>query len=227
MPRHPSSDRRSPAQQTARGFTLVEVLIALAVTAFVAAAAYAGLSAVIDGVDATRAVARRTEDLNRALMILSRDLRQFAPRPVRDEFGEVEPALSGGPLAPFPLTLTRTGWHASAEQPRSHLERVSYYLEDDALWRLSWPVLDRASSVEPQRVRLLDGVERLELRFLPRLDTLTAGRGSAVDSRDWERSWIRQVGVDTPLPPPPVALELRLDIAALGEIRRLYALPRP
>lgn len=210
-----------------RGFTLVEVLIALAVTAFVAAAAYAGLSAVIDGVETTRAVARRTEDLNRAFMILSRDLRQFAPRPVRDEFGELEPALSGGPLAPFPLTLTRTGWHPSAEQPRSHLERVSYYLEDEALWRLSWPVLDRASSVEPVRVRLLDGVEGLELRFLDRLDRLTGGRGSAIDSRNWERSWIREVGVGTPLPTPPVALELRLELAGRGELRRLYALPRP
>ncbi|HKK23184.1 MAG TPA: type II secretion system minor pseudopilin GspJ [Pseudohaliea sp.] len=209
------------------GFTLVEVLIALAVTAFVAAAAYAGLSAVIDGVEATRAVARRTEDLNRAFMILSRDLRQFAPRPVRDEFGELEPALSGGPLAPFPLTLTRTGWHPSAGQPRSHLERVSYYLEDNALWRLSWPVLDRASSVEPVRVRLLDGVDGLELRFLDRLDRLVAGGGSDVDSRDWERSWVREVGVDAPLPPPPVALELRLELAGSGELRRLYALPRP
>ncbi|KGE05373.1 General secretion pathway protein J [Pseudohaliea rubra DSM 19751] len=204
----------------------MEVLLALAVTAFVAAAAYAGLAAVIDGVEGTRAVARRTEDLNRTLMILSRDLRQFAPRPVRDEFGEPEPALSGGPLAPFALTLTRSGWHPSAGQPRSHLERVSYYLEDEALWRLSWPVLDRASAGEPQRVRLLDGVERLELRFLERLDALTAGRGSDIDSRDWERSWIREVGVDTPLPPPPAAVELRLTIASLGELRRVYALPQ-
>ena len=219
--------RLSALSQDTRGFTLVEVLIALAVTAFVAAAAYAGLSTVIDGVETTRAVARRTEDLNRAFMILSRDLRQFAPRPVRDEFGELEPALSGGPLAPFPLTLTRTGWHPSAEQPRSHLERVSYYLEDEALWRLSWPVLDRASSVEPVRVRLLDGVEGLELRFLDRLDRLTGGRGSAIDSRNWERSWIREVGVGTPLPTPPVALELRLELAGRGELRRLYALPRP
>lgn len=206
-----------------RGFTLVEVLIALAVTAFVAAAAYAGLSAAIDGAEATRASAQRTQALDRALMLLSRDLRQFAPRPVRDEFGEPEPALSGGRLAPFALSFTRTGWHASTRRPRSHLQRVSYYLEEEALWRLSWPVLDRAGDSEPQRVRLLEGVEALELRFLPDFEQLRGARGAEIDSRDWPRDWVRTVGSSEPLP-PPVALELRLTLADIGELRRVYAL---
>lgn len=212
-----------PVPGAARGFTLVEVLIALAVTAFVAAASYAGLSAAIDGVAATRAAAERTQALDRALMLISRDLRQFAPRPIRDEFGEAEPALTGGRLAPFPLTLTRTGWHASTRRPRSHLQRVSYYLEDDALWRLSWPVLDRAGDSEAQRVRLLEDVTALELRFLPDLEQLRSTRGAAVDSRDWERDWVPAVGGSGALA-PPAAVELRLTLGDLGELRRSYAL---
>ena len=117
-----------------QGFTLIEVLVALAITAFVAAAAYAGISAVLDGAGQLRSVAQRTEALERALGFLDRDLRQFVDRPVRDEFGEEQPALSGGPLAYFPLSLTRDGWYNTQQLPRSDLQRVHYYLEEGALW---------------------------------------------------------------------------------------------
>ena len=114
------------------GFTLVEVLIAMAITALVAAAAYAGLTNVLNGADRLRATGNRIRDLNRALALIDRDLRQVVERPVRDEFGAYQPALAGGPLAVFPLSLTRAGWHNSLQQPRSELQRVHYYLEDDA-----------------------------------------------------------------------------------------------
>jgi general secretion pathway protein J len=208
-----------------RGFTLIEVLIALAITALVSAAAYAGISAVLEGVEGTRAAAQRTEAINRAFMLLSRDIRQFAERPVRDEFGDLQPALSGGRLAQFPLTLTRTGWHNNSGAPRSHLQRVSYYLEDGALWRLHYRVLDRTVDSEPLTVRLLDDVDDLELRFLPRLDALEPGRGSAIDTVDWAPNWVREVGVDTPLPAPPAAVEVRLRLADVGLLTRLYVLP--
>jgi general secretion pathway protein J len=81
----------------------VEVLIALAITAFVAAVAYTSLSTVITGVESARAGAERTQAINRTFMLLSRDLRQFVERPVRDEFGDTEPALSGGEAARFAL----------------------------------------------------------------------------------------------------------------------------
>ena len=75
------------------GFTLVEVLIALAITAFVSTIAYTSLSTVITGMESTRENSERAYAINRAWMIITRDLRQFVNRPVRDEFGEAEPAL--------------------------------------------------------------------------------------------------------------------------------------
>ena len=104
-----------------RGFTLIEVLIALSITAFVAALAYSSLSRAIDGVEGTRAIAERTSEINRAWTILSRDLRQFVPRPVRDEFGEEEPAMLGGPAARYLLSFTRAGWFNPNQLPRSSL----------------------------------------------------------------------------------------------------------
>ncbi|MDP4650697.1 MAG: type II secretion system minor pseudopilin GspJ [Haliea sp.] len=214
------------ATARAQGFTLVEVLIALAITAFVAAIAYAGLSTVISGVESTRGVAERTWEVNRALQIVQRDLRELVDRPVRDEFGDEEPALMGGPAARFLLSFTRTGWHNPTDQQRSTLQRVNYVWLDDSLWRESYWVLDRAGSTEPRRVRLLTGVARAQITFLQAVDALGPGaRGTEVDTRNWPDNWV----VDTSQPGArlalPAALELTLELEDLGELRMLHALP--
>ncbi len=209
------------------GFTLIEVLIALSITAFVATVAYASLSAALSGVEGTRSVAERSYELNRALMILDRDLRQFVPRPIRDEFGDREPALTGGELARFPLSFTRAGWHNPGALARSQLQRVAYRVEDEALWRDSWAVLDRAGDSEEGSVLLLEGVEYLEIRFLPDLRALELDSDrneGGLDSESWPENWAPVAGSTDGLQ-PPVALELRLQLEDLGEIRRLYALP--
>lgn len=207
------------------GFTLVEVLIALAVTAFVAAASYTGISAVLSGAEQLRVVGERTRDINRAISLLDRDLRQFIDRPVRDEFGDLQPALAGGPLALFSLSLTREGWHNSRGQPRSDLQRVHYFLDNGALWRSYHLSLDRAVDAQVQEVELLAGVSDLELRFLESIEGLELGQDLVVDTRSWRRNWVALPGVASTPPTPPVALELRLVLEDVGEIRRLYALP--
>ena len=158
------------ALKPASGFTLVEVLIALAITAFVSVIAYTSLSTVMTGVESLKDNTDRIYEINRAFMILSRDLRQLSPRGVRDEFDEREPAFVGGELARFSLSFTRAGWHNPLGHPRSTLQRVNYRLEDEALWRDSYPVLDRATNTEPQSVLLLDGVEELHLAFIGSLE---------------------------------------------------------
>ncbi len=210
-----------------RGFTLVEVLIALAITAFISTIAYTSLSTVIDGVDASRAAAQRTYEINRAWMIISRDLRQLAARPVRDEFGETEPALLGGAAARYLLSFTRIGWHNTAGLPRGHLQRVSYRLEEDVLWRDSYPVLDRAGDTEPQSARLLAGVSYLELGFLGNAaQAQAAGQGTNLETRNWTENWVPDSGIAADAEfPTPAAVELRLELEDWGEMRRLYVLP--
>lgn len=208
------------------GFTLVEVLIALAITAFVATIAYSSLSTAILGVESIREVATRTYEVNRALMILGRDLRQFVSRPIRDEFGDLEPAMTGGPLARFPLSFTRSGWHNPNGLQRSQMQRVAYRLEDTVLWRDAWAVLDRAADSEPQSVMLLEDVEYFDLRFLGSLEAVELSNdGRELDTRSWPESWVPTSGVGDGGLAPPVAVELTLQLTDWGELRRLYALP--
>ena len=214
------------ARRTTAGFTLVEVLIALGITAFVSVIAYTSLSAVLSGVERLRDNTDRSYAINRAFMILSRDLRQFVDRPVRDEFGEREPGLTGGLLARFPLSFTRAGWHNPNGYPRSNLQRVNYRLEDDALWRDSYTVLDRAASTEPSSVLLLEGVEEMQLRFMAGLDQLqVSNRGLTIDTSDWIENWVADTSAPNASLAPPTAVEIVLQLDDWEEIRRLYALP--
>tara|TARA_R110002072_G_scaffold247384_2_gene406577 strand:+ start:22340 stop:22996 length:657 start_codon:yes stop_codon:yes gene_type:complete len=214
------------ALKTESGFTLMEVLIAMAITAFVSMIAYSSLSTVMTGVERTRESSDRIYELERAWMIISRDLRQFVDRPVRDEFGEPEPALTGGELSRFTLSFTRTGWHNPGGYPRSNLQRINYRLEDDGLWRDSYPVLDRAADTEPQSALLLEGVEEFQLTFLGVLEQLQIQTGSsALDTTDWVENWVFDTSTPGAQRPPPVAVEITLRLEDWGEMRRLYALP--
>ena len=209
----------------ARGFTLVEVLIAMAITTLISVVAYTGLSSALSGAESLRSASGRAHDINQTLAMLSRDLRQVVNRPVVDEFGQVVPALMGGEMAREPLALTRAGWHNSTAAPRSTLQRVRWWLEDERLWRGYFPVLDRTAGTEPVETAILEGVERFELRFLPTLSAVESDRNDVIDRRNWRDSWIADLSQPGQIPSPPAAVEVLMEVAGLGELRRTYVLP--
>ena len=212
-------------RHVAYGFTLVEVLVAMAITALISMMAYTGLSSALSGAESMRAAATRAHEINQTLAMLSRDLRQVVNRPVVDEFGQLSPALSGGELAPDLLVLTRAGWHNSTGAPRSALQRVRWWLEDDQLWRGYFPVLDRTAGTEPVETAVLDDVERFEVRFLASLSMVESDRNDVIDRRNWQDNWITNLSQPGQVPAPPAAVEVVMEVAGLGEVRRTYVLP--
>jgi general secretion pathway protein J len=207
------------------GFTLVEVLIAMAITAFVSVLSYQTLSTALAGIESARTESERLHEINRAFTVLSRDVRQMTNRPVRDEFGQMASAVSGGELARDPLRLTRSGWHNSTGAPRSTLQRVAYRLEEDKLLRLSYPVLDRTTAIEPTETVLIDGVEVFELRFLSSVNALEVDRNQVIDRRFWQENWVADVGFTDKIIDPPAAIEVRVILSDWGELERLYVMP--
>lgn len=207
------------------GFTLVEVLVAMAITAFVAVAGYTSLTAVISGVDSLREESRRLNDINRTFQVLGKDLHQLVNRSVYDEFGSRRSAFEGGELAPQTLSFTRAGWHNTVGLPRSTLQRVAYYLDEDQFVRATWPVLDTTGAIEPNELVLLSGVESIDVRFLTGLDQLEVDRNSQIDRRYWQENWVPDLSRPDALAEPPLAVEIRLQILDWGELERLYVLP--
>src|SRR5262249_32041390 len=78
------------------GFTLIEVLLAMAITALVAVMAYAGLSAAINAASRHSEMVQRLGDVQTAIGWVVRDLRESVNRSIKDARGDDRPAIGGG-----------------------------------------------------------------------------------------------------------------------------------
>lgn len=195
------------------GFTLLELLVALSIFALLAAMAYGGLNTVLKTRKATDTQAERLARLQQTFFWLERDIVQAIDRPIRDEYGDPQPALRGVTLGDLRLELTRNGWRNPVGRVRSHLQRVAWGLKDERLMRYYWNVLDRAQDSKPLSTEMLDGVQRLELRFMD-----AAGK--------WGEVWPAVSRRGGPGDPLPRAVEVTLESEREGRITRLFEVPQ-
>ena len=146
------------------GFTLVEILIAMAIFTVISVITYTTLTSAINISNHTSEVAQRLADIQRVLMLMERDLVQMAPRTVFDEYGEEQPAFLISDLSTEGFEFTRGGYQNPARLNRSLLKRVAYEFRNDELYRKTWQVLDRATQTEPEfEESLMKGVTRFEI----------------------------------------------------------------
>ena len=144
----------------AAGFTLVEVLVALAVMAIVAGLAWQGIDAMARSRAAGEAATQRTLALGTVMAQWSQDLQSLRPT------GDV-PALRYDGAA---LRMTR-------ETPEG-LQVVAWTLRQQAWWRWASPAVSRRGDLlrwwersaqllgnEPGTLRMLEGVQTLQLAY--------------------------------------------------------------
>src|SRR5690625_3935509 len=77
------------------GFTLLEVIIAIAIFAAMYVFAQYAFTQALDNRALLMEHAAQQESRQRLLLQLSQDIEQLIARPVRDGFGDLEPALMG------------------------------------------------------------------------------------------------------------------------------------
>ncbi|MBU2292993.1 MAG: type II secretion system minor pseudopilin GspJ [Gammaproteobacteria bacterium] len=199
--------------RAARGFTLLELLIAIAIFALLGLGTYRMLDSVLQTDKVTRAHEMQLRELVRAMAAFERDVLQVQARPTRDPFGDPRAALLGEDLDAPALELTRSGWRNPLGQSRSGLQRVRWQLSGEQWQRQYWTVLDQAQDSQPQVQQALDGVTRLQLRYLDQEGI-------------WQTSW-PPLGnnPDDALKLLPQAIELVLEHRRYGELRRVLRLP--
>ena len=144
----------------ARGFTLVEVLVALAVFAVVGLMSAQLMSRTLANHEVLGDRSLRLAEVQRAMLILKRDLVQINGRSVRDLFGDPLPPVMIG--ADGMMEFSRAGWRNPLNSPRAEMQRVAYRIHDGHLHRAWWSVLDRAQDSEPVVQRLLSDVDQAE-----------------------------------------------------------------
>jgi general secretion pathway protein J len=194
------------------GFTLLELLVALAIFSLIAVMAYGGLETLLNQQARTEESAESLAALQKTYLVMQRDIEQAVPRAIRDEFGDEQGPLVGTSL----FQLTRGGWNNPLNHPRSSLQRVGYSLEDRQLIRYAWLVLDRAQDSAPVRQPLAEDIESMQVRYLD-------------ETGNWQEQWPPlQAGNNPAATPPnfPRAVEMTLEHARFGNLIWLFQLPR-
>ena len=176
-----------------RGFTLVEMMVALFIFSLLSVAGVALLRGAVNSNEVTDAKLGDMARMQRLVSLMEADLSQAVPRPYRDESGERAAAFAsetGNSERGF-LSFTRSGQSNINNKPRSNMQRVTYRLDEGRLHRYQYEMTDGGSISEP--AILLDDINGLELRFRDK-------RGQ------WVSNWQTERFSDLPR-----AVELRFD----------------
>jgi general secretion pathway protein J len=193
------------------GFTLVELLVALAIFAIIAGFAYRSLQTMLDSREALQKETRKWRDISLFVGRMERDLSAVLATPtppgVTRRMAPVSQAIPRTPSTVGDgLALIRSG-SVLQENALAAPQRIGWRLNGDSIERLTWSSLDASPREEPSTVPVLAGVAGLDFRFLDA-------------SGEWRRNW---TGSPTPV---PAAIEVTLRLASGESIVRLVDMPR-
>lgn len=196
-----------------RGFTLVEMLVAMAIFSLLAISASSMLSVSLRNAETFERADAATRELQIARTIMRSDFSQIAHRPVRDSYGAPVQGMFTGGLAALDkpiLAFVRHGWdNPGGADDRSSLQYVEYALADGALVRRSRPYLDPTPETPVTTAKLLSNVKAANASFLAR--------------GQWADQWIAAPPQNT----LPEAIALDVTQGASNQIRQAFLVGDP
>jgi general secretion pathway protein J len=197
------------------GFTLLEVLIAIVITALIGLGSWQLLNSAIRTNDITQRALSELAQVQKTMHFISKDFEQIVPRSIRDEYGDYQAAITTESDF-YAVEFTRVGWRNPLQDKRSAVQRVAYEFNDGDVLRHYWDVLDRAQDSEPKTILLLDRVENFELAYLNESDAWVDSWPQ--DSQSGEEPEDRMSEFAT----LPKAIRVRLSHPKFGSIERLF-----
>jgi general secretion pathway protein J len=187
-----------------KGFTLIEILIALFIFTILSVLMMSGLKTVINMQTGVERSADRLHELQVALLTMSNDVEQAVDRPIINAFNAIEKSFVGTTKG---FALTRMGLANSKNMIRSNMQRVRY-LGGGGLIRSTWEVLDQAPQSQPVSHALLKNVSEASFQYV------------SADGRIYN-TW---PVVEQPNQPLPRAIRVLLTISQWGKMSQLYVI---
>jgi general secretion pathway protein J len=241
---------RSHRGARAAGFTLIELIVALFITAVIFSVGYGAINQSLRSHETVKAHQDRLAEVQNAVRVMVQDFSQLSPRPIRDQLGQnwlacittqAVDALAGG--ADASASSAPSSAPAVADDD-DDADADSSDKPDDggpdlvAFTRDGWanpagiqrPTLERVSyrfangSVRRMHWTVLDGTEA----GLPvRRDLLTHVKSIhfrfMTDARQWVDQW--PVVGNTALRTRPFAVQITLELEDWGQIVRVIEVP--
>lgn len=164
-----------------RGFTLIEVMIAMSIVAVIGLASAQVISSVLRSDEISEKADKRITLYQKTYQTIQRDVMQIAQRNVRVNGGAPQPNLlfAGENVIESEfdgIVFTRNGWRNPIQMfPRSTLQNVGYRVKEGKLERLHFLYPDQGSGVEPQVTPLLHDVTGLKIEYFY--------------DKKWNKSW--------------------------------------
>lgn len=207
-----------------RGFTLLEILIAMAIFALIGLASTGVLTSVIDSNEISEQRFDRLQALQRAMLTIERDVLQAIERPIRRDGQQTQVVMAGGQTDDSDadgIGFVRGGWqNPQMLLPRSTQQMVAYRLRENTLERVYTNYVDNVIGYEPKVRPLLAEVSDLNIEFLVDTDeedssafSLSEDEGS---SASWNESYQGAV--------LPKAVAIEIETRDFGRIRREFTL---
>jgi general secretion pathway protein J len=200
-----------------RGFTLIEILIALMIFAIMGVLAATSLRAMIHSHEVLKKADKKTAELMMTMTLLRRDISQAIDRSVINTDGQLMPSFvtMGDTLA-----FTRGGLaNPFNQQQQSDMQRIGYTLKAGNLVRVTWDVLDAAPTSVPVEAVLLHGVTSLQWQMIA-----SDGKKSLV----WPMPK-KPNSVTTPDQPPvaplPTVVLMVMQVKGLGVLQGIFPVP--
>lgn len=225
--------RNQPAYAKSKGFTLLEVMVAIGIFSFIGLASFQMLKSTAATNHRLTDIDAKIFTLQKAFSIISSDFTQLTARPVRDELGDEQPALTSNELDEI-ISFTRMGSAFFPGDEKLLVQRISYVLEASqdnesfgsfneqlslSLYRYIWPVLDLVEDVEPRKQLILEGVNTVDFQFYDH---------NGESYSDWppepdENSSEPEIEARRLLTALPIGMHITIESEPFGIIDRLFA----
>ena len=194
------------------GFTLIELMVAIIIFAIISTVSYRMITSLVKTKEIAGEAQEKWGNLSLAMSNFGSSWNRVIPLVARDQNGGLLAAVYGKPklsgMYDSQLEMTLSGFSGDKIYGTVPPKRVGYRFYGKTLYLVTWPVLNRVVTTQPEIDILIDNVSKFEITYL-------------YPDNQWRDTWPPQGGDITSL---PRAVKVVLVLVSGETVERSWAL---